>query len=148
MPLALLAASWLLLMTGINGNYAEVGAQFETDVLNNGQGGGFLAFMAGLVSISVFFRVIGLPNAGRVFLILVLVVFLLQNENVLTALQNIGGQVAQAPATTTFGAATGTSVTTSAGALANALVSIGQGPVTASQAGGNTGEASGTGSST
>jgi hypothetical protein len=100
MPLALIAIAWLAIMTGINGNYADVGKQFESDVLNNGQGGGFLSFMAGLVSIAVFFRVIGLPNAGRVFLILVIVVFLLENANVLTALQSIGGSAAPSASAT------------------------------------------------
>lgn len=91
MPIALAALAWLLVMTGINGNYSAVGSQFETDVFNNGKSGGFINFMAGILGIAIFFRVIGLPTVGRAFLILALLVFILQNPNVLTALESIGG---------------------------------------------------------
>jgi hypothetical protein len=163
MPLALVALAWLLLMTGINGNYTAVGNQFETDVLNNGQGGGFFQFMAGLLGIAVFFRVIGMPNAGRVFLILVLIVFMLENANVLTALQNVGSATAstganQLTAAPGSSAAAGAAATKAGGGSASTLLayynSLGQqisDPGVNAQAavGGTlTGETSGTGSST
>src|SRR5271166_6466535 len=84
MPLALVILAAFLIMTGITGNYAKVGAQFQSDVMGQG---GFISFMEGIIGIAIFFRVIGMPNAGRVFLILVIGVYLLSNQGVLTALQ-------------------------------------------------------------
>jgi hypothetical protein len=154
MPLALVAFAWLAVMTGINGNYAQVGQQFESDVLNNGQGGGFLAFMSVLLGIAIFFRLIGLPNAGRVFLILVLVVFLLENANVLTALQNLGGTAA-APAPATGPGVSGStpslatqSPAPSPASLANYFSNANVGGNPAAAVLGTTGETGGSGTST
>lgn len=145
MPLAMVALAWLLIMTGINGNFAQVGNQFQTDVMGGGQGGGFLNFIVGIIGIAVFFRIIGMPNAGKVFMGLVLLVFILQNENVLTTLENLGSTAA---ASTT---STGTAGTASTAASAAPSVSSGTAGAAATSPGGAaalTGETSGTGSST
>lgn len=86
MPLALIVVAWILIMTGIRGDYAALGQSFSTDVMSKG---GFFNFGVGIVGIAAFFRLIGLPNAGRAFLILVIVAYLLQNQNVLTALEQV-----------------------------------------------------------
>lgn len=89
MPLALVILAALLIMVGVKGNYAQVGQQFQQDVLGQG---GYFRFVAGLIGIAVFFRLIGMPNAGKVFIILVLAAYLMENSNVLTSLQSaIGG---------------------------------------------------------
>jgi hypothetical protein len=95
MPLALLVIGALLIMTGIKGGSAPaaVGAAFDQDVMGPS---GFLNFLIGLIGIAVFFRLIDMPNAGRFFLILVLLVFLAQNANVLTALQNVTASTSNA----------------------------------------------------
>lgn len=123
MPIALVAAAWLLIMTGINGNEAAVGSEFQKDVFGSGGSGGFFNFAAGILGIAIFFRVIGLPTVGRTFLVLVLLVFILQNENVLTVLENIGGAstAANTPAATPTVA--GNSATT-AGLVNNAAQSV------------------------
>lgn len=135
MPLAFLALAWLAVMTGINGNYSDVSAAFKQDVTGaNGQGG-FIAFAAGVVSIGVFFRLIGLPSAGKVFLFLVILVYVIENNSqLLPALEAIGSGSTASP---TPAAATGIvgTVATATGAPA----------ATASP---TTGETSGTGSST
>jgi hypothetical protein len=110
MPLALLAIAALMIITGLKGNYSAVGNAFNTDVMGaNGQGG-FLSFMLGIVGIAVFFRIIGMPNAGKVFLVLVILVFIMENQNVLTAVQSAitGGTTAATPTagTTSTGSAT------------------------------------------
>ncbi len=90
MPLALALLAWVLVMTGIRGNYADVGKQFEDDVVGNppAASGSFLGFVIGITGIAVFFRLIGAPEAGKVFLGLVLLVFLMQNASVFTALSS------------------------------------------------------------
>ena len=109
MALALVAIAWLLVMTGINGNYTAVGNQMQSDFP------GFVNYLAGIIGIAVFFRLIDMPNAGRVFLILVLVAFLMQNTNVLTQLESVTGTAANASGSgtnaTSANAATATSAT-------------------------------------
>lgn len=114
MPLAFLAIAWLTLMTGINGNYTAVGQQMQADFP------GFVGFLAGLIGIALFFRLIDMPNAGRVFLILVLVVYLMEHAGVLTALESLGANAANATATS---ANSGSSAATSSGNAAAAATS-------------------------
>src|SRR5208282_5097297 len=88
MPLALVALAAILFIIGVTGNYATAGALVEDDVLGN-PGPGFLQFMIGIIGIGAFFRLIGMPNAGRVFLVLVILVYLMKNTNTITALENV-----------------------------------------------------------
>jgi len=88
MPLALIVLAAFLIMTGITGQYAQVGQQFNDDVIGQGGQGGFLSYLEGIIGISIFFRIIGMPNAGRIFLILVIVAYLIANQGVLAALQS------------------------------------------------------------
>ena len=108
MALALVAIAWLLVMTGINGNYTAVGNQMQADFP------GFVNYLAGLIGIAVFFRLIDMPNAGRVFLILVLVAFLMQNTSVLTQLEAIGNGTAANSANASAGSAQATSANAAA----------------------------------
>ena len=98
MPLALVVLAAFLILTGVKGNYAEVGQQFDTDVAGQG---GFFSFLVGILGIAILFRLIGLPNAGKAFLTLVIVVYLLQNANVLKALQNLGATTAKTSTSST-----------------------------------------------
>jgi hypothetical protein len=91
MPLALVIIGGFLVLTGIEGNYPDVGAAFNQDVLGQGQtGGGFFQFLVGILGIAVFFRLIGMPNAGRIFLVLVLLVYIMENPKVISALESVG----------------------------------------------------------
>lgn len=123
MPIALVAAAWLLIMTGINGDETAVGQRFQTDVFGSGGSGGFLNFLAGILGIAIFFRVIGLPTVGRAFLVLVILVFVLQNPNVLTALENIGGSATATNTPASSPTVAGNSATT-AGLVNNAAASV------------------------
>src|SRR5271170_6612238 len=107
MPLVALALAWLTLMVGINGNYKQVAAQMQADLP------GFFSLMVGILGIAAFFRLIDMPNAGRVFLVLVLIVYLMSNTQVLTSLENIGAtSTAATPAAST--ASTGVATTAAA----------------------------------
>lgn len=94
MPLALVTLAAFLILVGIKGNYAQVGSQFQQDVMGQG---GYFQFLAGILGIAIFFRLIGMPNAGRVFLILVILVYLMQNKNVLSALENLSASSGSTP---------------------------------------------------
>lgn len=101
MPFALAAIAALLVITGIKGNYAAVGNQFNTDFMGANGTGGFFSFALGITGIAVFFRVLQMPQVGEAFLGLVILVFIFQNPNVLTAVQSaIGGTTTTAAATT------------------------------------------------
>ena len=104
MPLLLIVIGSLLIITGVNGQYAALGANFEQDVLGQGQtGGGFLNFMVGLTGLAVVFRLLDMPTAGKIFITLVLIVFIMENQGVLTALENIGQTAAAGPASSATG---------------------------------------------
>jgi hypothetical protein len=124
MPIALVAAAWLLVMTGINGDESAVGQQFETDVFGSGGSGGFLNFLAGILGIAIFFRVIGMPTVGRAFLILALIVFILQNPNVLTAFENIGSSTSTS--TTASGSSTNIPAAQTASNISSLLNTVNQ----------------------
>ena len=87
MPLALIFVAAMLIIIGIRGNYAAVGAQAEADIIDPKTG--YIQFLIGIIGIGAFFRLIGMPNAGKVFLGLVLLAWIMQNKNVITALQNV-----------------------------------------------------------
>ena len=128
MALALVAIAWLLVMTGINGNYTAVGNQMQADFP------GFVNYLAGIIGIAVFFRLIDMPNAGRVFLILVLVAFLMQNTNVLTQLEAVTGSTsanasANATSATSANAAAATSATGNATPLTTPAPGTGSGGI-------------------
>ena len=133
MPIFLAALGALLIMTSINGQYAQVGAAFEQDVMGNGQGGGFLNFIVGIVGIAAFFRLIGMPNAGKVFIVLVILAYMIKNANLLTALESLGSSssTATTPATTPASATAlnATPVTTPAPAPTGQTTPSGQGGI-------------------
>ena len=116
MPIFLAAVGFLLVMTAINGQYTAVGNAFEQDVLGGGKGGGFLNFIVGIIGIAAFFRLIAMPNAGKVFIVLVILAYLLKNANLLMALESIGSPPASAstgstPSTTSTAATPASSAT-------------------------------------
>ena len=109
MPLALVTIAVFLILVGIKGNYKDVGQQFESDFMGQG---GFFNFLVGIVGIAIFFRLLGLPNAGRVFLILVLLVYFMQNQNVLKAFQNLSAGSSNSGGSSNAGTATTETTTT------------------------------------
>ncbi len=130
MPLALIAIAIMLFIAGVTGNYAQVGTQFQNDVMGADGKGSFLQFMIGIIGIGAFFRLIGMPNAGRFFLVLVLIVYLMKNSNAITALENV---TSGTPATGT-GTSPATAATPSAAASPGAPLGL-PGAVPATPAG-------------
>ena len=90
MPIVLFITGALLVYLGILGKdrIAQAGALFEDDIMGN-PGPGFLQWGIGVLGISAFFRLVGMPNAGRYFLILVVLAWVFKNQNVLTKLQSL-----------------------------------------------------------
>jgi Flp pilus assembly pilin Flp len=93
MPLALIVLGTLAALTALKGNYDKVGEAFQKDVIE-----GFLPMGLGLVGLGVVFSVIGAPNAGRVFISLVLIAYFLTNS---TAIKAIEEQVSSLSSTST-----------------------------------------------
>jgi Flp pilus assembly pilin Flp len=83
MPLALIVLATLAFLTAIKGNFVEVGEAFQKDVIK-----GFLPMGAGLVGLATVFAIIGAPGAGRVFISLVLVSYLLTNSTAIKAIES------------------------------------------------------------
>jgi Flp pilus assembly pilin Flp len=83
MPLALIVFATLALLTALKGNFVEVGDAFQKDVVE-----GFLPMGAGLVGLALVFSIIGAPGAGRVFISLVLVSYLLTNSTAIKAIES------------------------------------------------------------
>jgi hypothetical protein len=72
MPLALLVIGALAIITGIKGNQAQVLGQFESDLTGSG---GFIYWIAAIVVFAIFGRVAGLSSAAKMFIALILVVY-------------------------------------------------------------------------
>lgn len=111
MPLALIIIAALLILTAIKGNYAAVGAEFNTTFFGQGSQSGFLVWFGSILGLAVLFRVIQAPKAGELFIALLILVYFLQNNSVLTTIENaIQAQGASSSnATSPGGAAVATS---------------------------------------
>jgi hypothetical protein len=136
MPLALVVIAVFVILTGLKGNFSAVGTQFTADIMGPQ---GFLSFLVGIIGIAVFFRLIDMPNAGRAFVTLVIVVFLLQNSSVITTLQNLGTTAS----TTSTGeaVATGTAATGAPGPVTAPAQQTPAGSAAAAAAGAGIGSA-------
>lgn len=101
MPLALAALAVLLILTAIKGNYPAVGKQFNTTFFGaNGQAG-FLLWFGSLLGLAFLFRIVRAPKAGELFIALLLAVYFLQNQGVLTNIENAIQSASGAPASST-----------------------------------------------
>lgn len=103
MPLALVIIAMLAILTGIKGNYQDVGTAFQQDVASKG---GFIAWAGAIIGIALLFRMIQAPNAGRLFIALVLISFFLQNT---TVISEIDAAITGAPTPTAPPSPTATS---------------------------------------
>lgn len=89
MPLALFLAACLFIAVAIKGNYPQAGALFQqTFFSTNGGNKGFFVWFASILGIAIIFRIIDAPRAGKAFLALLLVVYFMQNQGVLTSLES------------------------------------------------------------
>ena len=92
MPVFLILIAVLLIVVGIKGNYPALGAQFDQTFFPNGSAsGGFFTWFGSIFALAVIFRLIQAPKAGELFIGLLILVYFLQHNNVLTAIENAIG---------------------------------------------------------
>lgn len=100
MPLALAILGVLVLVTAVKGNYAAVGQEFNTTFFGSGSGSGFLVWFGSVLGIAILFRLIQAPKAGEMFIALLIIVYFLQHDNILSTIET-SIQSAGATGTTT-----------------------------------------------
>ncbi len=126
MPVFLLVIAGLLFVVAIKGNYSALGAQFDQTFFPNGSAnGGFFTWFGSIFALAVIFRLIQAPKAGELFIGLLILVYFLQHNNVLTAIENaIGsGQAASGSAATSVSPAiAGAPGTASTGTAASVTI--------------------------
>lgn len=88
MPLALGFIALLLFVVAIKGNYDEAGKLFNQTFFKYGESPGFLLWAGSIFGLSIIFRLIGAPNAGRAFIGLLVLVYFLTHNNVLQQLND------------------------------------------------------------
>ena len=69
-----------LAVTAYNNTTSALFGQLESDVFGSGSGSGFLVWAGAIIFLSVAGNVLGIPKASKLFIILVLVVFILQQQ--------------------------------------------------------------------
>lgn len=84
MPLALLVIGFLAIITAIKGNYSDVATQFETDLVGSG---GFIYWIAAIAVVGIIARIFDLPDTGKVFIALLVFVFVLSQNGLWTNAQ-------------------------------------------------------------
>jgi hypothetical protein len=102
MPIALIVAAILLAITGIKGNYQAVGTQFQTTFFGGADGqAGFAAWLGAIFGLAIIFRLIQAPGAGKLFISLVLLAFMLNHVQALKGIEGAlkGATTPPTPAT-------------------------------------------------
>lgn len=98
MPLALIIVAILLAITGIKGNYQAVGQQFQTTFFTGDQGqAGFASWLGAILGLAIIFRLIQAPGAGKLFISLVLLAFLLNHAGQLQQVEKMAASLATPP---------------------------------------------------
>jgi hypothetical protein len=102
MPLALLVIGVLLVVTAIkgSGNISAVATKFETDLTGSG---GFIYWIAAIVVLAIVGRVTGATNSVKMFMALVVVVYLVGQQGIWTQFSSAFAGLSAA-ATTSMGA--------------------------------------------
>jgi type III secretory pathway component EscV len=98
-PVALLALAIIFVVTAIKGNQNDVATQFNSDITGSG---GFFVWVGALLLIAVGGRLLGVPKAGKVLIILIIAVYVISQNGVFSKLsKSLSSAQAPAPATTT-----------------------------------------------
>jgi hypothetical protein len=116
MPLALLVIGVLLVVTAIkgSGNISAVATKFETDLTGSG---GFIYWIAAIVVLAIVGRVTGATNSVKMFMALVVVVYLVGQQGIWTQFSSaFAGLSAAATPAAVAPSATAAAATTSMGA--------------------------------
>jgi hypothetical protein len=76
-------------ISAVNGTVGTMFSQGKTDLFGNGTTNkGFLIWLGALLTIAAIARAIDLPQAGKAFIVLLILVFLLSNGGLLQQLLN------------------------------------------------------------
>jgi hypothetical protein len=127
-PLLILGA--LFVIVGINGQTSAFTAQMEKDLFSQQGKIGFIEWAGAILALSILFKSIDMPEVGKYILGLVVIIFILKNEQVISQgvqeLKSITSPPA-APATAASVAATNpTPIANQQVAMTNPSVSPGQ----------------------
>lgn len=95
----------LLFITFMKGNYAAVFGQINQDLFGSGSGSGFLVWAAAILAIALLGSILQIPKAAKLFIILIIVVYLIKTPNLWAQLESgiTGAQAAAASPTDTSG---------------------------------------------
>jgi len=128
MPLALIVIAFLLFMTGIKGNYAQVGTQFNQTFLGTNGQQGFFVWFGSILAIAIVFRIIQAPRAGELFIALLMLVYFLKNDGILANIDAaIQGSASSSSVTTPAQNSVLTTTPNSAPTSQNGAPSVGSG---------------------
>lgn len=94
MPLALLVIATLIFVIAIRGNYSDAGQLFNETFWGNSSKQGFGIWFGSIFVLAILFRMIQAPKAGELFIFLVMIVYFISHNDVLTkidqSIQNTG----------------------------------------------------------
>jgi hypothetical protein len=95
MPLALLFIGLLLVIVAIKGNYSAVFSQLETDLTGSGN---FLVWIFAIMFVAIAGKILELPQAAKLFVTLILVVYVVSNVGIFTKAEQAFADFSAAPA--------------------------------------------------
>lgn len=104
MPLVLLILAAMVIVVGLKGNFSAVAHQLDVDLLGepsaNGTpaGASFLLWIGAILFIAVVGKILNIPTASKLFMVLILCVYLVSNAGVFAQFDQAFAQV-QSPAT-------------------------------------------------
>lgn len=81
---AILVIGILTVISFAKGNYNEVATQVENDMFGTGSGSGFLLWVAAIVFLAVMGSALHIPRAAKMFMVLVLVVYIISQNGLWT----------------------------------------------------------------
>lgn len=95
MPVALIVIGLILGMAAVNDQIPALGKLVKSDLFGSKAGDyGFLVWAAAIIVVAAVMRVLNLPEAGKMLVILVVLAYLLGNGNIpqqiLTAIESAG----------------------------------------------------------
>lgn len=85
--IAILVIGLAFAIAAYNNTASALWSQLETDVFGSGSGSGFLVWAGAIIFVSILGNVLGIPKTAKLFVILVLVVFVLQQQGLWANIQ-------------------------------------------------------------
>jgi hypothetical protein len=100
MPAALIIIGLVLGMAAVNDKIGDLGTLIKSDFFGSKQGDyGFIVWAAAIIIVAAVLRVLDLPEAGKLLIVLIVLAYLLGNANIpqqiLTAIESAGSVTGQ-----------------------------------------------------